>query len=217
MKFDFSIKEAIKKAWALFIMHPWFFAILSLVMLILNISSRGSRNIILEIVVVVAAVVWSYVWLSASLAAVDGHHDILKFSQLKQHFPSFGMLVKLICVGLLTALIVLVGLVLLIIPGIYFLTRLSFANLSLVDRKGSIRQSMRYSWYLVKGDVFWTVFLTLIISIAMIFIAALTVVGLFVVYPIALMMIAQLYRALSKREQVAVVEQPLEIPPSEEL
>jgi hypothetical protein len=217
MNFQFSIGEALKRAWHIYKKHVWFFLGIALVMLILNIASHErEHHFIMQMIIVVAGVVWSYVGISVSLAAVDGKDDLLHFGAIKSHFPTYRLLAKYVIVGVATGLIFLAGLVLLIIPGIYFLVRLTFSKLAIIDRKGSVKQSLRYSWYLVKKDVFWTVFLTVIVSLLLILVGALTVVGLLVTYPLAFLMVALLYRALGKREQASVVEQLLELEPTVE-
>jgi uncharacterized membrane protein len=222
MKFKFSISDALKSSWALFAAHPWFFLLLSVVMAVLNISARADHFIVVTILAALAALVWSYVWLSATLAAVDGKTDLLKVSALTKHFPTARQFFKLLCLGILSGIIIFCGLILLILPGIYFMIRLSFANLAFVDRQGSVKQSLRYSWHLVTGDVFWKVALVLLVVIAIVLVGALLFgIGLLISYPIALLLIAHFYRALSVHQQAQqeIVQQPTEIAPvsSEEI
>jgi uncharacterized membrane protein len=211
MNFQFSIGAALKRAWNIYKKHFWFFLGLSFVMLVLNFSTRGKHSLIIEAVIVAAVIIWNYVWLSVSLAAIDGKEHLLRFDTIKSHFPGFRAIAKYLIVSVAAALVILAGLVLLVVPGIYFLVRLSFSKLAAIDRKGSVKQALRYSWYLVKKDVFWTVFLTVIVSIALMLIGVVTVIGLVIAYPLVSMLVAQLYRALEKRADVAVIEQPLEI------
>jgi uncharacterized membrane protein len=88
--------------------------------------------------------------------------------------------------------------VLLIIPGLYFLTRLAFANIAYVDRQQSVKKSLSYSWHLVKGKIFWTVFLVLIIEICLIMLGTITLmIGLLLTSPLAMLLVVHLYRALT--------------------
>jgi hypothetical protein len=57
---------------------------------------------------------------------------------------------RLIGVEILFGLIVVVGLILLIIPGIYFIGRLIMAPFILVDQNTSIREAINRSWDLTK-------------------------------------------------------------------
>jgi uncharacterized membrane protein len=199
MPFNFSITKAFKDSWKMFKQHWAFFMGLAFVMIILNLFTQDHHhNALLLILVCIAAVIWSYVLISVSLAAIDHKNDILNFKSLSVHMPTGRQFLMIIAIGLCAGIIVAVGFVLLIIPGIYFLTRLIFANTAYVDRQGSVRQSLEYSWHLVKGKIFWTVFLVLIIEIALIAGGTiLFLVGALVTYPLAMLLVTHLYRALT--------------------
>jgi hypothetical protein len=203
MKFTFSIRAALKKSWHLFAKHPYFFIAITLVMAVFSIFSRQHEahtplDIALTILVVIASILWSYVWLSVSLSAVDGHEDLLRFGCISQHMPSIRQFFTLIGVGLLMGIIIGFGFILLIIPGIYFLIRLSFANLALVDRHQGVWKSITYSWHLVRGKIFWTVFLVALVHLGLMILGVVAlVIGLLIAYPIGMLLMAQLYRELT--------------------
>lgn len=199
MKFTFSIRTALKESWQSFAKHPLFFGSMAFVMIIFNLfTTDHHRSPALIGLVVIAAIIWSYVWLSVSLAAVDGHDDILNFKSLSVHMPNVREFFMIVAIGLIVGIVVAVGFVLLIIPGIYFVTRLSFATIAFVDRQGSVKQSLGYSWHLVKGKAFWTVLLVIAIEIALVLLGTVTLmIGLLVTYPLAMLLIANLYRRMS--------------------
>jgi hypothetical protein len=212
MKFQFSIRTALKRAWHIYKTHPTFFLLLSVVMVILNVSARGKGSILVNIVAVAAAIIWSYVWLSAALAAVDGKEERLTIRAIGTHFPSFRQVLKLLGVELLAGLIIVAGTILLIIPGIYCVVRLAFTNLSFVDRQGKIRETVRYSWNLVKGGTFWTVLLVVIVMAALLLLGAVFFgIGLLLTYPIAILLLTQLYRELTTHHEQQIIVQPAEI------
>jgi len=200
MPFTFSIRTALKDSWNLFIKHWFFFGGIAGVLIILNLFSWDhTHSVGLLIVVIVAAIIWSYVSLTASLAAVDGKEDQLKFSALATYMPTFRQFLMFTAIGIVGGVIIAIGFVLLIIPGVYFMTRLSFANYAFVDRQQGLKKSLEYSWHLVKGKIFWTVFLVLLIQIALLVIGPLLFfVGALVAYPVATLLVAHLYRALTK-------------------
>lgn len=199
MPFHFSIRTALRQSWHVVITHAWFFITLSVINLILNVVDRSSSNPIITVLVVIAAIVWSYVGFSVSLAAVDGKHDQLNIKSLQQHLPTFRNVLKLVAVGIVVGLITLLGFVALIIPGIYFMIRLSFSNLAYVDHKGGIMEAVRFSWHIVTTKVFWTVFATIAVMIGLMIAGAIVFfVGLFIAYPVAMILQAKLYRALSE-------------------
>ena len=125
-----------------------------------------------------------------------------------------------------------------IIPGIYFLFRLSFSDLSYLDRKKGVMRALRHSWDITKGDKIWTVIFTLIVlplliligSLVLYFISAISffsfivasiilIIGNLVLFVIFFIVMAKLYRALSMHHSghMAVAPQPVEIPAHTEL
>ncbi len=203
MSFNFSIRSAFKDSWNIFAKHMWFFLGLAFVLIIFNVF-YGTNHVhtthqgVLTAVVVIAMFLWAYVWISAALAAVDKKDAILNFRSLSTHMPTLRQFLMFVLIGIVVGLIVGVGIVLLIIPGIYFMTRLVFSTFAYVDRNQSVGKSLSYSWHLVKGKIFWTTFLVLIIYFVLIFIGNLAlVIGALITYPLAVLLLAHLYRALS--------------------
>ncbi|MDB5188728.1 MAG: hypothetical protein JWM92_326 [Candidatus Nomurabacteria bacterium] len=202
--FNFSIRTALKQSWHSFAAHPAFFTSMAFVMVIFNLftfthnTTLTPQHTVLLIVVFIAVILWSYVWISVSLAAVDGKDDLLNYKSLSLHMPNVRQFFTMIVIGIAVGIIVGVGFVLLIIPGIYFLVRLAFATIAYVDRQNGVMQSLSYSWHLVKGKIFWTVFLVLMIAGILTVLGSITLmIGLLITYPIAMLLIANLYRALT--------------------
>lgn len=214
--FNFSIVSAVKKSWAIFRLRPLFYIVLALVLVILNTASdiHKERPVVM-LLVVICSIIWSYTWYSLSLSSVDEKSDLLTFKSIGMHFPNFRQFIYLVVVGLLTGLATLAGFILLVIPGIYVMTKLSLANLSFVDRQEGIRASLKHSWGIVKGDIFWTVLLTILVSGLLLLIGAISFgIGLIVTYPMSAFLMAQLYRAVNKHymENKNLATQPQEIP-----
>jgi uncharacterized membrane protein len=204
MTFTFSIRAALKKSWGLFAQHPYFFMGLALVMAVLSGFSHTRdgygtpTNIALTVLVVIAGAIWSYVWISASLAAVDGHSDLLNLRFVSQHMPSVRQFFTLVGVGVLVGIVVACGFILLIIPGFYFLVRLAFANTAYVDRQQGVRASLKYSWHLVTGKIYWTVLLVLLVEIALFILGTIPfMIGLIITYPLGMLLMTILYRDLT--------------------
>ncbi len=129
---------------------------------------------------------------------------------------ALGLLVTFGIVGLpllfmgvgLTISIGAAYLILVVIPVIYVSTRLMFATISFVDRQKGVRDAIRYSWSITKGTKFWTIFLTVVVlAILLILVGICTFgFGLIVAYPIALLVVIQLYRALEGGNTTEAVE-----------
>lgn len=105
-----------------------------------------------------------------------------------------------IAIGIAYALII-------VVPVIYVTTRLMFANISFVDRQRGIHDAIRHSWTITKGTKFWTMFLTIVVLAVLLVVVAICTfgLGLIVAYPIALLVVVQLYRALEGASTVGVV------------
>jgi hypothetical protein len=71
---------------------------------------------------------------------------------------------RLILVEILVGLIIIVGLVLLIIPGIYFLGRVILAPFVLIDQNTGVREAINRSWEMTKGKM-WQVYNVLLFTI----------------------------------------------------
>ncbi len=215
MEFTFSIRTALREAWHLYKAHWQFFALTALVTVILNIVNGDKIPWWVSIVIAVSGFVWSIIMMKISLAAVDGQTDKLSFGAIRDFVPSWRQALGLIGVGIMTVLIFAGGLVLLIIPGIYFAFRLGVANLSFIDRHEGVFAALRRSWDMTKGSTFWTVVLVSLVSLVLYIVGLILFgVGVLVTYPLALILMAKLYRALSTHfdHGHTVAVQPVEIP-----
>lgn len=221
MEFHFSIREALRDSWTLFKTHWQFFTSIAAVVALLNILGGGKRTpILVSLILGVAAFIWSIVMMKISLAAADGKAELLSFSSVKEMFPSWQQILGMAGVGILGGLLILAGLVLLIIPGIYVAFRLGLANLSYIDRGEGIRKALRHSWEITKGPIFWTAVLISLVSLVLYIVGIIFFgIGILVTYPLALILMAKFYRAATAHHGVAqtVVPQPQEIKAPEPL
>ena len=197
MKFHFSIGTAVRESWQSFWRHPWFFVGMAFIMAILNIFQGDHHQWLLLTLVILAELVWGYVWLSVALAAADGKEDILNFKSLSVHMPTFRQFFMLIGVSIIVGLIIILGLVLLIIPGLYFAVRLVFAKFAYVDHQQSIKKSLEVSWHMVKGNIFWIVVLVGLVQLGILILGVVALlIGLLVAYPLIMLFGARFYRTL---------------------
>lgn len=216
MEFKFSIGNALRESWNLFKKHVWFFIGLSAISAVLNFAGGGERTpVVVMLILMVATFIWSIVMMKFSLAAADGKEELFSFSKIKDMLPSPKQALGMLGVAFLGGLLVLCGLILLIIPGLWVAFRLSVANLHYLEHGEGVRKSLRASWNMTKGGVFWTAVLVALVS-GLLFILGIVLlgIGLLVTYPIALMLLAKFYRALTVHHGMAaqtVVVQPAEI------
>jgi membrane-anchored glycerophosphoryl diester phosphodiesterase (GDPDase) len=215
MEFNFSIKGALKESWELFKKHIWFFISLSAVTAVLNLLG-GSKKVpgLVVFILMIVTFVWSVLVMKVSLAAADNKEESFSFSKIKSFLPDWKQALGIVGVGIIGGLLVLCGLILLIIPGIWVAFRLSVANLSYLDKNEGVRKALRTSWDMTKGKIFWTAVLVGLVA-GFLYIVGLIVfgIGILVTYPLAIILMAKFYRALTVHHghTSAVVVQPAEI------
>lgn len=216
MEFTFSIRGALKESWELFRKHVWFFVGLSAVTVLLNVIGGKNTPAIVSLILSIAAFLWSIVMIKFSLLAADSNDSMLSWKSVKTVFPNLNQTLGFLGVAILSGLLTLGGFILLIIPGIWIGFRLSLANLSFLDKGEGIRKSLRNSWDMTKGNVFWTAVLVALVSLLLYIVGfVLFGVGILVTYPLALILMAKFYRAVSLHHAglapTSVIVQPAEI------
>ena len=117
--------------------------------------------------------------------------------EIKDMFAAFRNYWNVVLANLLVYIIVSVGFVLLIVPGIIFACKLAFTPYLVVDRKMEVIEAVKESWRMTNGHA-WKVFLIGLLAI-LISIAGLIVFGVGII--VAVMWIslalASLYYAVS--------------------
>lgn len=212
--FTFRIRKTAREAWNIVINNAWFFIGTSLISVIFNITGGEGTPWVLAVILTIASIIWSMIYLQVGLAAARGQESKLRFAILGTLIPSLKDILRILGIGIVTGFLVLCGLILFIIPGIYIAVRLSFAILAYFDRKEGVMASVRYSWNITKGK-FWTIALTGLFALLICLGGLIAlVIGLLIAAPIARILTTKLYLALSDHynQKEAVVVQSVEIP-----
>ena len=202
---SFSKKEAIRFGWEITKKNFWFLLGIILVscgiQFIPNLltSYLKDQDLLLGITNIVVYVVSLGVSLGALkiyLSFVDGKKP--QFSDLFSLFDP-KLIFRYFLTSLLFGLLAVVGLILLIIPGIYFMYKYLFITYSLVDKNTGVFESFTKSSEITKG-VIWDLFVFGLI-IGLIVIAGFLAlgVGLLVAMPVASLAMAHVYRKLSPK------------------
>jgi len=120
--------------------------------------------------------------------------------EIKDMFEAFRNYWNAVLANLLVIVIVGVGLVLLIVPGIIFACKLVFTPYLVVDRKMEVIEAVRESWRMTSGHA-WKVFLIGLLAI-LISIAGLICFGVGIIVSIMWirLALASLYHAVSLAE-----------------
>jgi len=117
--------------------------------------------------------------------------------EIKDMFESFRNYWNVVLANILVGAIVVIGFILLIVPGIIFACKLAFTPYLVVDRKMEVLEAVRESWRMTSGHA-GTVFLIGLLSIP-IFIAGLICFGVGIIVSIMWIRVtfASLYHSVS--------------------
>ena len=119
----------------------------------------GERFFILMQVLIVPVFITSIVSVGLHLGFKKLTLDIYdqKPVSVRTIFSCFGVLWKYVCANILYWLVVCVGMLLLVFPGIYWAIRFYLFPFFIIDKNASITDSLRMSWRATKGS-FWVIF-----------------------------------------------------------
>jgi len=122
--------------------------------------------------------------------------------EVKDMFGGFRNYWNCVLSYLLVIAIVLIGLILLIIPGIVFSYKLSFVPYLVIDRKMTPVDAVKESWRMTGGYT-WNIFFIGLLAIP-VFIAGLLalIVGLIPAYMWVMLALASMYHAVSRKSLV---------------
>jgi hypothetical protein len=124
-------------------------------------SSVHTASAILSVILFFGAILSYLLAVVLNLRVAQGERPA--FRSIWREITQDWLWAKLLGLGALTVLILLVGFVLLIIPGVIFLWRLFLAPYILVDRKTSIMDALSQSWNMTKGYA-WPIYSILLFS-----------------------------------------------------
>lgn len=126
------------------------------------------------------------------LKVVDGKAAVIK--DLYTYTDMTMKILRNIAAGLIVGVIVLIGLIFLVIPGIYLGIRLMFFTYYIVDKNAGVMDSIKMSWELTRNGVI-NLFLFSILLFILNFIGALLFgIGLAITVPLTFLATALLYR-----------------------
>lgn len=201
---NFSKSEAIRFGWETTKKNLGFFIPLVLVVAAVQIifsflSGQLNPNDDTTINFIVSLVSWAV----TSLLAIGQLKIVLKFvdgqkASLPELFSYYKYLLNYIVGSILFGLIIAVGFILLIIPGIILSVKLGFYSYYIVDKGLGPIGALKASWGATKG-ISWNLFLLgLLLGLINVAGILLLVVGLLVTIPATALAHAYVYRKVSK-------------------
>lgn len=194
MQFTFKIGNKIKEAWPIYKENLGTLLLMTVITLIVKMVSSND-NFIIEILSIVVGVLVFFVWVRLVFALLEKK----KFNPFsKAALPSLKQYWNLLKTVILYSLCILGGIILLIVPGLYFSGRLMFAPYLSIEKNQGARKSIEESWEMTKGNgwrIFWKSFLIglfILVGFLALF------VGAFITYPVGFIVLVMLYREFSK-------------------
>ncbi len=163
--------------------------IISLLLSALSTSVVG--NAVVALVGLIVSSIFALGYIRNMFQTMDG--DEPRFSAYKS---SPAKIFTYAVASVLLGLLVCVGLVFFIIPGVYLYLRLQFFGQFIVDEDADIIGSLQKSWNLTKGHAMPLFLLSLVQLLILIVGAVLFLIGLVVAYPLCIMIQCHVYRLL---------------------
>jgi len=187
----FSHGELLRFGWEKTKQHLWFLiGIMFFYFLITFITAD------LPVIRDIVSMLMTISLVALSFVIVDGH--VPHYRNLLAPFQNYKITLHYFLAMIMYILAIIVGLILLILPGIYLAIRLQFA-LYLVIEHENMRptEAFKKSWEMTKG-LFWKLFVFGIIFILVNIAGFLALgVGLIITLPVTMIAYTQLYRKLS--------------------
>jgi uncharacterized membrane protein len=199
---SFSISKAVGKGWKLTTSHLGFLLGVAVITVILpnflqNLltSDHGPSiwNGLVKIVLIIVGMVLQLGVYKISLMLIDG-----KKPEFKDLFEQYPKLVNYLVASILYGLGVVVGLILLVVPGIWFALRYQFYGVAIVDKNLDPIEALKYSSQITKDNTLKLLGLALT-SLGILILGFLAlVVGMLVAIPVIWLAVTFVYRTLSK-------------------
>ena len=205
----FSISEAMRFGWRTAKERFWFFAQVIIVLALISygpgVIMRSFDRIELPTLVTMFFFLAGIVlWVIQLLISIGLMQIVLSFvdnrkTDISELFTGARFLVNYFLSSLLYALVVAVGFVLLVAPGVILMVRLQFYQYLVVDKNFGPVRALKQSWEMTKG-AFWTLvlFWLSIVGINVLGIVALGI-GLLWSVPTSVLAAGWVYRRLAQR------------------
>jgi len=112
-------------------------------------------------------------------------------------------IVEYILASIISGIVVIVGLILLIIPGIILAVRLQYATYLVVDKNLGALEAIKKSWKITRGNTWNLFFLGIILGLINILGVLCLLVGLFITIPLGMLATTFIYRKLLLQSEAA--------------
>ncbi|MFZ2484876.1 MAG: hypothetical protein WAX80_03050 [Minisyncoccia bacterium] len=203
----FSIKEAFHRAWEQFKTHKKVLVFAALISIAINIAMNSGpdgwslwSNISYVVFYIIS------LWVTVGFLKITLNINDGTTPDLKELYGSDRKLIwKYFLVTVCYGLVVTLGLILLIVPGIYFAMKYLFAPLLVVDKNLSVGEAFKESARLTLG-IKWKLLGLCGVSILILILGFIALgVGLAVAIPVVQLMYVDVYRKLLSKPEISQV------------
>lgn len=192
MRLKFKIRQSLHHAWDVY--RENFGALFLLTLLTLG-SSILFSSIAFFLVSIVFNAFICYIWINYLTHIVDGREINLFSSKILPDWNSFFSFFK---TSLLVGIYIILGFILLILPGFYIMARLMPAlYVSYEENKGA-RYSIRKSWQMTRGNSLVILWKSLVLGVFGTIGFVLFFVGGLITYPLSMISFVMLYNEIKK-------------------
>lgn len=216
----FSIKEAVRVGWGKTKANFWKSVAIAFISMsipfLMEILSGAvkSKGSIMSFPIYTALVI-AVIYLSIALK-IGGTKLFLRIydgenPDIKEIFNTYGLFWRFLGQSILYGIIVIVGFILLIVPGVIFAIMFSFGSLIIVDANTKIVDSLKESAAITKGSRLKLLGFFVIIALINILGYIALGVGILVSVPVSTFAMIHVYRELTKKK--AAVSTPTEAVP----
>ena len=199
----FVLSDVLRVAWKGLISQIWLLAGLLIGYVIVSLSlilfipfpEQGTISVagmVIALLCLVVSLLFSLGYTKNMFQALDGEEP-----QFSAYGQQSRKIITLLIAGLIYTVVVIVGLSLLVFPGIYLAIRLQFFCVSIVDEDTGIVTSLKRSWEITKGQAMPLFFLLLAAIILTVFGLAFFAIGTFVTFPLVGLMYCYVFRKLT--------------------
>jgi hypothetical protein len=197
----FSVGEAVLFGWRTFGKRPWFFVgVFAFVFVAYGIlsfvsdSMESGSGILVFFDAIASLVLGIVIEMTLINIALKSHDDVetVQFSDMWAVLP-FWYYVGAKMIGII---LVFIGFVLLIVPGLFAALAVMFANYTVVDKRFGPIEAVKRSWRITKGHMLQLFLFMLVIASINLLGSLLAGIGLVVTVPVTMLAMARVYRTL---------------------
>ena len=212
-----SISESLRFGWNAFKKDAWVYvgaaAVVLVVSFVINqVTAKLGDGILAGLVGLVGAVLTWWFFLGLMRMTLNSYAGLpVKFEMI---FKESGeVLWRYALASIMTAIIVIIGLVLLIVPGIIAQIMLCLSAFLVLEKGMKPVEALKESRRMTKGKR-WELFLFLLVLVIVNIVGAIPAgLGLLVTLPISLLALAHVYKNIDKGDDMAPVA-PTQMPPA---